>query len=63
ARRLDRIQQQQALVDLVLRGPQEADPALGSGLGGGMGGGASSMFSSAMLRALSDAQHARDRKG
>ena len=63
ARRLDRIQQQQALVDLVLRGPQEADPALGSGLGGGMRGVASSMFSSAMLRALSDAQHARDRKG
>lgn len=63
ARRLDRVQQQEALVDLVLRGPQEPDLGVGSGAGGGgLTGVASSMFSSAMLRALSDAQHGRDRK-
>ena len=57
-RRLERIQQQEALVSLILRGPQDADNGFGLGSGGG-GSSAqrmtSSMFSSEMLRVLSDA--------
>jgi hypothetical protein len=57
-RRLERIQQQEALVNLILRGSQDVD---GSPFGGSPSGGssaqkmASSMFSSEMLRVLSDA--------
>ena len=60
-RRLERIQQQEALVSLILRGSQDADDgfSLASGLGSGGGSSASrmtsSMFSSEMLRVLSDA--------
>ena len=55
ARRLERVEQQRALVDLVLRGPYEGDASMGSGrqsLGG-------SLFSSEMLRVLSDARNDR----
>ena len=57
-RRLERIQQQQQLVDLILRGSQGVDD--GFGLSSGSGGSSaqrmtSSMFSSEMLRMLSDA--------
>ena len=57
ARRLDRMQQEQEMVDMVLRGPQEPD--------GGSGGAslASSMFSADMLRMLSDARHGKGRAG
>jgi hypothetical protein len=51
ARRLERLREEQSLVDLVLRGSQGAD---GPGLGGGA---VDSMFSSEMLRALSDARN------
>jgi hypothetical protein len=60
-RRLERIQQQEALVSLILRGSQDADDgfSLASNLGSGGGSSASrmtsSMFSSEMLRVLSDA--------
>ena len=60
ARHLDREQQEQALVDIILRGPQQA----GDGLGGDMGLGSSStsaltgsLFSTEMLKLLSDARH------
>jgi hypothetical protein len=52
ARRLDRMEQERALVDVVLRGPQQPDSASGSSLGG-------AMFSADMLRVLSDARHGR----
>ena len=52
ARRLDRMQQEQEMVDMVLRGPQEPDGGSGSSL-------ASSMFSADMLRMLSDARHGK----
>ncbi len=57
-RRLERIQQQEALVNLILRGSQDADD--GFSLGSKSGGSSasrmtSSMFSSEMLRVLSDA--------
>lgn len=45
ARRLDRLAQEQALVDLVLRGPEDADSSPSSGI-------ASAMFSADLLRAL-----------
>ena len=52
ARRIDRIAQEQALVDMVLRGPENPDqPTLG-GLAG-------SMFSGEMLRALTQANNGR----
>jgi hypothetical protein len=60
-RRLERIQQQQELVNLILRGSQDVDSG-GFGLSAGGGSGASSaqrmtssMFSAEMLRVLSDA--------
>ena len=60
-RRLERIQQQEALVNLILRGSQDVDSS-GFGFGSGASGGGSSaqrmtssMFSSEMLRVLSDA--------
>ena len=57
-RRLERIQQQEALVSLILRGSQDADD--GFSLASNSGGSSasrmtSSMFSSEMLRVLSDA--------
>lgn len=59
ARNVDRIQQQQAVMDLVLRGTKGPNVA-GSSFSDGLG---ASLFDSAMLRALSDAQVMRDRKG
>jgi len=47
ARRIDRIQQEQALVDMVLRGPESATDASGRAFTG-------SVFSSETLRILSD---------
>ena len=47
ARRVERLQQEQALTDLLLRGPESPGDS-GSGLAG-------SMFSSEMLRVLSEA--------
>ncbi|MDR3507788.1 MAG: transglycosylase SLT domain-containing protein [Caulobacteraceae bacterium] len=64
ARRLDRMQQEEALVEMVLRGPQSPDL---SGAGGGSRGGASglagSLFSADMLRVLSDARHGHKSDG
>jgi len=56
-RRLERIQQQQELVSLILRGPQDADDGFSFASGGGSSAQrmTSSMFSSEMLRVLSDA--------
>jgi hypothetical protein len=54
ARRTDRIAQQQALVDLVLRGAQDVDGVATSGVG--------AMFDASMLRVLSEAQIQRDRR-
>jgi hypothetical protein len=54
ARRTDRIAQQQALVDLVLRGTQDVDGVATSGVG--------AMFDASMLRVLSEAQIHRDRR-
>lgn len=60
ARRADQTarQQQDALVEFILRGPQGSDPALGSGTGGGRNLG-STLLTSEMLRALSDARKDR----
>jgi hypothetical protein len=55
ARRMDRIEQQQALVDMVLRGSDDIDGVSTRGLSG--------LFDASMLRALSEAQSHRDRKG
>ena len=52
ARRIDRQEQEQALIDLVLRGPEQSDGAGDSGRSA-----TSSMFSAEMLRVLSDARH------
>jgi hypothetical protein len=56
-RRLERIQQQQELVSLILRGPQDADSgfSFASNTGSSAQRMTSSMFSSEMLRVLSDA--------
>jgi hypothetical protein len=57
ARRLDRMQQEQEMVEMVLRGSQEPDGQQSQSLGG-------SLFSADMLRMLSDARHAsRGRSG
>jgi hypothetical protein len=50
ARRIDRQEQEQAVIDLVLRGPEQSDQGGGRSLTG-------SLFTSEMLRALSDARH------
>jgi hypothetical protein len=55
ARRIDRQEQEQALIDLVLRGPEQSDDA--ASLGGSGRSATSSMFSAEMLRVLSDARH------
>jgi hypothetical protein len=52
AGRVDRSQQEQEMVDLVLRGPDEPDGGAGSSL-------TNSLFSADMLRMLSDARHGR----
>ena len=57
-RRMERIRQQEAVVDLILRGSQDVDSPFGGG-SDGVGAGqrlASSMFSSEMLRMLADAR-------
>jgi len=56
ARRLDRMEQERELVDMVLRGPQQPDRGGGRALAG-------SMFSADMLRVLSEARHERGRSG
>jgi hypothetical protein len=53
ARRLDRISQEEAMVEMVLRGPEQPDAP-----GGGVAG---SLFSADMLRVLSDARHGHSR--
>ncbi len=57
ARRLDRRAQEEAMIEMVLRGPQMPDT---SGTGGGA---ANSLFSADMLRVLSEARHGRGREG
>jgi hypothetical protein len=54
ARRLDRMQQEQAMIDMVLRGPEA--PVEGGGFNSSVSG---SVFSADMLRMLSDARHGR----
>lgn len=64
-RRLERIQQQEALVSLILRGSQDADDgfSLASNTGGSSASRmTSSLFSSEMLRVLSDANDSGKRK-
>lgn len=60
-RRLERLHQQEAVVELILRGSQDADSSFGAfgGSSSGSGSGqrlASSMFSSDMLRVLAEAK-------
>jgi hypothetical protein len=52
ARRMERVQAQRELVNMMLRGPMDADASSGSNLGG-------SLFSTEMLRVLSDARSDR----
>lgn len=57
-RRLERIRQQEAVVDLILRGSQDVGGAFGESSGSAMGAGqrlASSLFSTEMLRVLAEA--------
>jgi hypothetical protein len=57
-RRLERIRQQEAVVDLILRGSQDINSPFGDTNTSGMGAGqriASSMFSAEMLRVLAEA--------
>lgn len=57
-RRLERIRQQEAVVDLILRGSQDVGSPFGDTAGSGVGAGqriASSMFSAEMLRVLAEA--------
>jgi hypothetical protein len=57
-RRLEHIRQQEAMVDLILRGSQDAGNPFGGSDTASVGGGqrlASSMFSAEMLRVLADA--------
>ena len=64
-RRLERIQQQEALVSLILRGSQDADDgfSLASNTGGSSASRmTSSLFSSEMLRVLSDANDGGKRR-
>ncbi|PHY14107.1 lytic transglycosylase [Caulobacter sp. B11] len=63
-RRLERIKQQDAIVDMILRGSQDADLSGLGGVAGKASGGqrlASAMFSAEMLRVLSDANSAEPR--
>jgi hypothetical protein len=52
ARRLDRAQQEQEMVEMILRGPQEPDGGGNASLGG-------SLLTADMLRMLSDARHGK----
>ena len=57
-RRLERIRQQEAVVDLILRGSQDVSSPFGESTGSAMGAGqrlASSLFSTEMLRVLAEA--------
>lgn len=56
ARRLDRSEQERALIDVVLRGPEQPDGSAGASLG-------SALFSADMLRVLSDARHGHGDQG
>jgi hypothetical protein len=57
ARRLDRAQQEQTLIDMVLRGPEQPDAGLsGHSSSSSLTG---SLFSADMLRVLSDAHHSQ----
>ena len=57
ARRLEHDQQEQAMIDVILRGPEQPDGMMGArGTGSSLGG---SLFSAEMLRVLSDARHGR----
>lgn len=56
-RRLERLHQQEAVVELILRGSQDVDSPFGGNLTSGVGQRlASSMFSSEMLRVLAEAK-------
>jgi hypothetical protein len=56
-RRLERIHQQEAVVELILRGSQDVDSPFGGNMNAGTGQRlASSMFSSEMLRVLAEAK-------
>ncbi|MGZ8406583.1 MAG: lytic transglycosylase domain-containing protein, partial [Caulobacteraceae bacterium] len=59
ARRLDRIEAERQLVNMVLRGPTSPDGGFGSGFGGGASGGGLSVE---MLRVLSQASHRATRR-
>ncbi len=66
ARRLDRMQQEEQMVEMVLRGPEspeDTDSGSGSSSGGGLAALGASMFSADMLRVLSDARHERGGRG
>lgn len=67
ARRLDRMQQEEAMVEMVLRGPQEPDitesGSTPGGGAGGMGGLGGSILSAEMLRVLSEARHGKGGHG
>jgi hypothetical protein len=56
ARRIDRVEQERALIDVVLRGPEQPDGAAGASLG-------SALFSADMLRVLSEARHGHGDQG
>jgi hypothetical protein len=56
-RRLERLHQQEAVVEMILRGSQDVDSPFGGGMTAGAGQRlASSMFSSEMLRVLAEAK-------
>jgi hypothetical protein len=57
ARRLDRVEQEQVLIDMILRGPQQPDGNLSQA--SSTGGLTGSLFSAEMLRIMSDARHGR----
>jgi len=54
---VDRRAQEEAMIEMVLRGPQMPD------LSGTGGSAATSLFSADMLRVLSEARHGRGRDG
>jgi hypothetical protein len=54
ARRIDRLEQEQALIDIVLRGPEQPSESSGA-----RHSPVASMFSADMLRVLTDARRVR----
>ena len=61
ARQAERIQAQRELVTMLLRGPESIDDVAGAGAGSASGSRATrSMFSSEMLRVLSDSRNVRE---